>query len=266
MTPLPMPDDCWPIDSGCCDGWDALPDSVQARAAALASQTLRLLTGFRVGGCPVTVRPCRKGCGPQTYQTFPVGAGGWWPVSVDGAWYNIGCACGSGDGCACDRVCEIVFTFDVTSVTAATGTVWVDGAPLDPSAYRVDGGNRLTRVDGDCWPQCQDMNLGLDQPGTFGVIVTPGGPVDGLGASVAGVLACEYAKACQSQPCGLPAGVTSVVRQGVSLQIASEGGVFPGGLTGIREVDAYIRRWNPNMLTEAPLVWSPDVKYPRVYP
>jgi hypothetical protein len=36
-----------------------------------------------------------------------------------------------------------------------------------------------------------------------------------------------------------------------------QSGVFPHGLTGIREVDAFIGLWNPNGLTAGAKVWSP---------
>ena len=36
-------------------------------------------------------------------------------------------------------------------------------------------------------------------------------------------------------------------------------GLFDQGLTGIREVDAWIRIWNPYMAKSASQVWSPDL-------
>lgn len=48
----------WPIDPACkTEEWNALNEVDQRRALALASSTLRRLTGYRVGGCPVTIRP-----------------------------------------------------------------------------------------------------------------------------------------------------------------------------------------------------------------
>ena len=71
------------------------------------------------------------------------------------------------------------------------------------------------------------MTLADTEPDTFSVTYLNGYPVDGLGAYAAGVLAMEFAKACTGGKCRLPAGVTSVARQGVSLQIAT--GAFPAG-------------------------------------
>jgi hypothetical protein len=53
-----------------------------------------------------------------------------------------------------------------------------------------------------------------------------------------------------------------VARQGVAYDIVS--GSFPGGFTGIREVDAFIGLWNPRGLVSDSRVWSPDLSRPRV--
>ena len=74
--------------------------------------------------------------------------------------------------------------------------------------------------------------------------------------------AVEYARACTGGKCRLPQGVTSIVRQGVSFEI--EGGAFPNGFTGIREVDAWIALWNPDGLRQQAKVYSPDLKRPRL--
>jgi hypothetical protein len=64
------------------------------------------------------------------------------------------------------------------------------------------------------------------------------------------------------QKCALPAGVTSITRQGVTMDILP--GAFPGNRTGIREVDVYVQRWNPNALKAPTTVWSPDFHHTRV--
>jgi hypothetical protein len=252
--------DCWPVDHSCCQAkWDTYPPETQDRADALAVTTLRSLTGYRVGGCPVVVRPCRVGCGETTWRTYPAGVagagGGFYPVLASGRWLNIGCGCAA-DGCSCATVCEVRLDGD----SVAVAQVKVDGLVLDPTAYRIDNGNRLTRIDGECWPLCQNMNAEDDQPGTFSVTYTPGVPVDGLAEFAAGLLACEFAKACTGGDCVLPSGVTQVARSGVTYTIAAD--AFAGG-TGVREVDAFVRRWNPHRLTGPSLVWSPDVPHGR---
>lgn len=120
-----LPDFCWPVDTACVPDWDAwevepdpeadppvegvpvYTDAEKGRAVSLAGQTLRALTGYRVGGCPVTVRPCRAGCSEQTWRTYPaVGYSGstpWYPVSLGGRWLNIGCGHA---GAAAARACR----------------------------------------------------------------------------------------------------------------------------------------------------------------
>lgn len=268
-----LPDACWPIDHSCCPTYpvdigtaDADEQEQWARADALAVSTLRSMTGFRVGGCPVTVRPCKQGCLPTTWDAYPVLATGGGlprgivaPVLSSGTWLNLPCGCGT-DGCSCSTICEVALPGDSVAVTE----VRLDGVVLDPTAYRVDHGNRLTRVDGDCWPLCQNMNADATAPDTFAVTYVPGAPVDGLGSYAAGLLACEFHKACGGGACALPSSVTQVVRQGVTYTLAQD--AFGTGLTGIRAVDVYIRRWNPNRLTQASAVWSPDLPAPRLTP
>lgn len=245
-----------PIDTSSCPDWDAYDDAVQERSVFMAWETLRYLTGFRVGNCPVTLRPCMKSCWDQrTWETYPSGArGGLSPHVIGGQWYNIGCGCRT-DNCACVAVCEIRLPGEV----AVVDQVLVDGVVLDPDAYRVDNGYRLVRLDDACWPLCQHMEKALTEVGTFGVTYTPGVSAEANPwvQSAAGALACEYAKSSSgSSACRLPANVTRVVRQGVTMDLATN--PFPGGLTGLREVDTLIARYNPYRLTAPSLVYSPD--------
>jgi hypothetical protein len=116
---------------------------------------------------------------------------------------------------------------------------------------------------GDCpWPFCQDLTLPDTEVGTMSVTYLNSYPVDGLGAYAAGVLAYEYAQACQGNHCRLPTNVTQVTRQGVSMTI--EAGAFPNGFTGIREVDAFIALWNPNGRRQVTGVWAPGLGAPPV--
>ena len=243
-----MPDDtCWPVDSSCCDDWNTYDGGTQSRAVALAVATLRSLTAYRVGGCPVTVRPCAARCWPsdQGYWT----GGMYSPVLYAGTWVNS-CGCPA-DGCSCTALCRAALPPPV----GAVGEVKVDGVVLPPTAYTVQEGRYLIRLDGGCWPACQDLTLPDTDADTFSVTYQNSAPVDGLLSYAAGVLACEFAKACTGAACRLPAGVTSVVRQGVAYTVG--GGMFPDGSTGIREVDAVVRLWNPQAIRQW-AIWSPD--------
>jgi hypothetical protein len=242
----PVDDYCWPVDYSCCPDFDSYDNATKIRSIALAGATLQMLTGYRVGGCPITVRPCRKVCdGYQPYYAGQPLA----PVNWSGQWFN--CTCG-GDTCGCGAICQLELPRPIGSVQE----VKIDGVVLDPLTYRVDDGKWLVRLGDECWPDCQDMALADTEVGTFSVTYLNAIPVDALGAYAAGTLACEYAKACNGQKCRLPSGVTSVARQGVSYEIAS--GAFPNGETGIREVDTWVARFNPHHLRMPTQVWTPD--------
>jgi hypothetical protein len=248
----PLPDYCWPVDHGCCSEFDEYPVDIQARADSLASQTMRMLTGYSVGGCPVTLRPCSINCVSSS--------GGWYAqggtfrpfIDAFGSWVN-GCGCNY-NTCGCNALPSV-------GLGGVSGSrvieVKVDGVILSPTTYAVHNGNTLVRTDGLAWPVCQDMAKADTEVGTFSVRVSRGQAVDRLGAYAAGVLACEYAKACSGKKCSLPAGTTNVVRQGISVTLVND--LFPGGLTGIREVDLIIARYNPNHLRLPAMVYSPDV-------
>lgn len=226
----------WPVDEDCLpDVWESVSPAVQHRSIAFASATLRRLTGFRVGGCPITVRPCSRAyvhnLNPARWEQ------GWWPM------------CGCGDTCGCgDWSKEVRLAVPVGKVYS----VKVDGVVLNPSTYMVSD-NILVNLSA-AWPTTQNLDLPDTAVGTFSVTYLNAYEVDALGAYAAGVLAAEFAKACAGQKCRLPSSVTSVSRQGVNFEIAS--GVFDK-TTGIREVDAYIANWNPDGLREDSKVWTP---------
>lgn len=261
-VPVAVASGCpWPVDAACFeDSWEGLDDDVKERSVAMASATLHRLTGYRVGGCPVKVRPCRRSCWevgfPSYYDMLSYGSGvSFWPhIDQHGMWVNS-CGCGPRD-CSCDvNGCRVTLPSPVGSVTE----VKVDGDVMSPSAYTLSGSDLLWAGTGDCpWPTCQNLALPDTADGTFSVTYLNSHPVDTLGAYAAGVMAMEFAKACTGGKCRLPSSVTAVVRQGVSFEIMS--GAFPDGLTGIREVDTYLAMWNPGRLRQQTAVWSPDIR------
>ena len=255
MTVTPVEAGCpWPVDPACLgDQWDSLDDEVKDRATLLASETLRRLTGYRVGGCPVTVRPCRRTCANTAY--LPFYNGGFNPhINASGYWVN---SCGCTSDCSCTELCEI----SLPAPVGAVYSVLLDG--IEVADYMISANKLVWTGTGDCpWPVCQDLTLPDSEVGTFSVTYLNAWPVDTLGAYACGVMAYEYAQACVGNKCRLPANVTSLTRQGVSMEI--ESGAFPGGMTGIREVDAFIAMWNPDGLRQNPRVWSPDIRTPRV--
>lgn len=257
MSTMPLPVtgylDCeWPLDPACLgDVWDTFDTATRARATALAGATLRRLTGYRVGGCPVVVRPCKRSCmtGLAANTSFYGGSSFAPYLDQSANWIN---SCGCATDCSCGSICEIALPAPVGAVYS----VQLNGTTLPTTDYRLMGNRLVYTGAGACaWPTCQDMAAPLTAANTFGVTYLNAYPVDALGAWAAGILAVEYGKACAGGTCRLPANVTRVTRQGVSFDI--QGGAFPNGFVGIREIDSYIALWNPNGLRQQSSVWTP---------
>jgi len=250
----------WNIDpSDVCSDWNGYTPTVQEQAVSLSVLWLWGATGRRFGACPVTVRPAQ---GPQgaeiVYQDFPVlpGAEGLGqpggPFLFGGRWFNSGCV----TACCGASLCAIELRGPVASIDE----VLVDGDVVPPSAYRVDvapGAWLLVRVDGECWPVCQDFKSATTEPGTFEVTYSIGSDVPDALATAAGLLACEYGKQLSGGRCSLPAKMTRLSRQGVEVEVSPPAPA--DGLTGIKMVDDVITTLNPGRLKSPPRVMSPDL-------
>lgn len=231
----------------------ACPDLVGAPEQAIFEEIATTLlwnwTKRAYGICPLSVRPCRADC--RQSATF-WGAGPYPGYTANGL---ICGRCGGNDSCSCPATEAIGLpppVWDIDSVV-------VDGIALPPESYRVDESRWLVRLDGGVWPICQDMSLAPTQPGTWMVSYQRGREVPLGGQIAAGLLACELALASvDDSSCRLPAGLQSVVRQGVSATVAS-GGETPGDSgTGIWLIDSWVAS-----VTESPTggsVRSVDVK------
>ena len=259
----------WTIDTSCCPGWDEFTPEQQATATDWATGILDALTGRQFAQCPVVIRPCGKRCGWYGgYLTFPVnsaqasGLGAPWMtpyIGVGGVWRNCGCA----GPCSCRARCEAYIPGPIAEIIE----VKVDGVILDPAAYRLDvtqAGPVLVRTDGDCWPECQDMDLSDDEPGTWSVQYRPGSPLPRIGQLAAGELACEFAKACAgADGCALPSQLISMSRNGVDIQMADPNTMLENGFTGLPNVDLFVKTVNPHKLMQRPRVLSPDMPHDR---
>lgn len=231
----------WEPDPACLTTeWEALEAADQERALMLASSSLQMLTYYRVGTCPITIRPCpdRPQCG-HFGSWSPNGA--WFePYLLDGTWFNRVC------GCRVD--CKPLSEVDIPGPVGYIDAVLVDGQPLDlfNGDWRLDDGHLLVwQGEGDSpIPSTQDLNKSDAEAGTWSITYSKSYPVNADGKLAVAYLAMEFAKACKPKgKCALPRGVTNVVRNGVSFTI--EAGLFPGGLTGIEIVDAFILKWAP---------------------
>jgi hypothetical protein len=249
----------WPVATHCLPtGWPPEPEQwsdAQTAAVEVASEILKRLTAGQYGLCSLKIRPCRTRCADEyRLRDSLVGVGGapWSPALIDGRMYNIACGCAG--QCGCSPLCEIVLNPYATTILE----VKVDGAVLPANAYRVDDNRRLVRVDGECWPDCQELGLPDTEPGTFSVTYQTGVPVPAGGRLAVALLAVQLWKACSGSTCNLPERVTQVVREGVTYTLLDNLDVFERGRTGLSQVDMWLASVNPYGVRAPMAVYSPD--------
>ena len=135
--------------------------------------------------------------------------------------------------------------------------VVINGDVVDPDRYRVDDGRWLIYIppvpysagDRQNWPDVNDERLALGSVGTWSIEYSYGyGPPPG-GKEMAASLGCELAKSCsdpdgEGGECRLPARVTSITRQGVSMAVLDPLTLFSDGLVGLPECDLWIAAMN----------------------
>lgn len=259
----------WTIDTSCCEDWASFDVAIQERATAWATYILYALSGRRFGVCEITVRPCGPRCrASSAYTAYPVTTDGYWagsagigagllsPFIRNGTWFNCGCS----GSCNCTASCEAWLPGPVATVTE----VFSDGVLVPSTSYRVDDGEWLVRTDGECWPECQDLDSSNPtDPNTLFVTYGRGVPVPVAGQIAAGILACEFAKACTGQACALPQNLSSISRQGIEVSLPDPSDLLQQGLTGIADVDLWIMAVNPYRKAGRSRVYSPDIDYPR---
>lgn len=189
-----------------------------ARSAVdTATAILWALTGRQFGVCPVIFPVGPDGCRPVCE-----------PVLWNGKWYNTP----QGDG-----VCR---TVDLPGpVNRVDRVVDADGNDL---ASAIAGAGAV-RVFG-----------GASARG-FTVEYQRGLPTPAGAARMVGRLASQrYLQCLGDKKCELPTNTTSVTRQGVTVQMADPAEVIGQGLTGLPDVDAWVRAFNPHGLAEWPEV------------
>lgn len=201
---------------------------IVAATGILFRATCQLYPGL----CDVTVRPCAH------------------------------CNCGR-NKCGCGRYFYITLqdSYPVTEINE----VKIDGNVVDSSTYRIDDFKQLVRLDGQCWPTCNDLSLDSTEPQTFDVSYTAGREPPIELQMACAELACEMKRACNGQSCGLPRNVTSVSRQGVSMNIDALESAVNGAVTGLAVVDNVVRQYNCQR--QRSRVWHPSLDKPRqVFP
>lgn len=221
----------WPIE------WpkDAIPEDPHQKALAemYAASTLRMLSLYRVGGEPITVIPATRHCALPRFEA---------PVYPSSTMLRRHCTCSR------DCICAGYNRVELEAPIGRVDLVTVDGVEVPKSAFHIEDGRFLVRIDGMVWPSCHER---------LRVTYLNAYPVDIMGAHIGGLLAAEFIKALRGDKrCKLPDGVKTVTRGGISIELNSE--LFAGGATGITEVDAWLMQWNPHGLRTAPAVYSID--------
>lgn len=243
----------WPVIYPCAQDADA---EVQEWSEQMAIEILWAASGRRFGLCHSTYRPCRVGCevGVPVIEAWTlVGNNEWLDLWGSTMFAVIGCGCQN--QCSCARLESIdLWHSNVRAVTE----VMIDGVELDEDAYRLSH-NKLIRVDGESWPSCQDFTVDPGEEGTWTVSYVHGRSVPFGGRVAAGVLASELNKAvCNDDTCALPRRVQTITRQGVSVSFIDPMTFLADGLTGLYEVDLWIRSVNPNRLARRARVHRVD--------
>lgn len=223
----------WDADFGCLeDEWATFEADVKERSLMLATSALQGLTLYRVGTCPITIRPCPE-------KDISCGCGYYPHLGMDGNWYN---------NCYHRTACRPTSEIDIPGPVGYIESLVIDGETVDlfDGNWRLDEGHILV-WQGDepsPIPVTQNLNKPDSEVGTYSITYSKSYPVLEDGRLAVAYLAIEFAKACTpKKKCALPRGVTNVVRNGVSFTI--QAGLFPGGLTDIDVVDQFILKWAP---------------------
>lgn len=251
----------WPLASSCLpDCWSPNPEewTEQQRAAVeTAYAILSKLTAGVYGLCRVTLRPCRQRTCVKGYPYLgtPLTISPWVPVLHDGKIFNVTCQC-PGD-CGCGPICEVPLDGPVHDIVA----VRVDGEIVEPTTYRVDRthrGDMLVKESGPCWPECQDLELPDNEPGTWSVTYRRGTLPDADGELALTLLALEVDKLCHGRrDCVLSERVVRVVREGIEIELDTTEQIRQGA-TGIAFVDRWVGLVNPYGARLQMRAYSPD--------
>lgn len=236
-----MPSELWPIQwPKSVDKSLFEPEQIEL-AEHFAASAMRFLTLGRVGGKSVTIRPGYAEC--QNRKLSPFGR---YDFILDSDHYLCACAL----GCGCGNLFNFI---ELPMPVGRVDEVKISGEIIPSTDYSVENGRYLVLTGETTLPGCSKDTS---------VTYLNGYPVDLMGQYAAGILASEYLKAVSGdKKCRLPTGVTSITRQGISMEVGT--GLFPEGVTGITEVDTYVVAWNPNGLRVRPKVYSPDIGQSR---
>lgn len=240
----------WPITWPESANIDDVDPAIKTLCELYAGACLTALTLHRVGGAEVTIMPVARQRISGHYVWYsPV------PDEYPLGMFYPGTVYPSAQDLITALTVDKVEALELPGPIGLVSEVKIDGDVLAPAAYRIENGRYLVRLDGAPWP--------TDSGDNFTVTYVNSHPVGALGAHAGGIMAAEWLKLLTNAKggCRLPRSVTSVSRQGITMEITS--GMFPDGVTGLPEVDAFLMLWNPFGLKVAPRVYSPDLPQHR---
>lgn len=231
---------------------DRVTDDVWERLLLQASEIMWALSGRRWygGGCEETA----------TLRSFPPSAGAAdWPYHA--SWGRCGCwrygtwlggayyapAVGAYPGIEHPRPVAVRLPRNpVTSIVEVA-----DGADIvDPADYRLTRSGWLERLDGS-WAVCGDVTTITYR---FGEPPPEGGVQAVVAYAVQLMLDLVGDSACR-----LPARVTSITRQGISMTMLDPMDFIPNGKTGLYLVDLWLASVNPHNRPQRGNMFSLDV-------
>lgn len=264
--------------SGTCAPWVTLAqvkarpgvadvgDDILTTATVDASNLLFKLTQQKFAGvCNFYVRPTAR---PRAWEERA------WALSTGYGYSNTWGLCNGHQlswSAQCWEPPEIDLGFyPLVSITE----VKIDGVVIPSAEYRIDNNKILTRVLIDAvtpptqrfgWPTCQRLDLPDTETSTFSVAGTQGMPPPSEGVSAAAALAAELGIHRSGGVSRLPTRLQSISRQGIVMAAVLDSMTFlDKGLTGIYEVDVFIRAHNPEGKSRRrPGVWSPELARSR---
>jgi hypothetical protein len=249
--------------------------AVAAMAAGWASEILYNLSGQQfTGACgPVTVRPVSRPVDQDTRGISGLGfsgSGGY--LASWGSCTAFGSTSGAVSHYGCSRPPDIELgAYPVTQILL----VKIDGVVIPPNEYYLQDYRKLirSRVSASAtpterwgWPVCQLLDLPDTEVGTFSVEYMYGVPPPTSGVMAATVLGAQLALNASSAPNSLPTRITSISRQGVSMMVVDVMDFLKDGLTGLYEVDLFLRTVNPSGMKRKAIVFSPDMGAPKRMP
>lgn len=239
----------WPIKWPAAVNTDALDPNIRRLCELYATACMSALTLHRVGGNPISIMPDARDRVAGHYSWFrtledgPL-VGRFLPGTVQPSMEDL-------QNLHATRKTEAVL---LPGPVGEVTRVLINQEELPASTYRVEDGRYLVRLDGGRWPSTTGNNFVVTYLNSY--------KVDDMGAHAAGVMAAEWLKLITGdKKCRLPSSATNVTRQGITIEVAA--GMFPGNVTGLPEIDAYLMLFNPHSLRTAPRVYSPDLPQHR---